>query len=196
MTEKAGAKQTILRAAERCIARNGVRGLRVHDVAKEAGVSTSLLYYHFTDRDGLLAATLDHVNDNASVHRIEGTSGDTAVDRLASLLVGEIQDVDEVRTGSVAWNELRATAVFEEGLRAPLARTTETWNDRITAALDETGADGDHAALAQVLTALVEGLSGRWLGGELTTREAQDLLRTAIDHLIRPGGPIRTGRTA
>ena len=188
MTEKADAKQAILQAAERCISRHGVRGLRVHDVAKEASVSTSLLYYHFTDRDGLLAATLDHVNDNASVHRLEVTTGDTAVDRLASLLLGEIQDLDEVRTGSVAWNELRATAVFEDGIRAPLARTTETWNARIAAALGETDAAGDHTALAQVLTALVEGLSGRWLGGELTTREAQDLLRTAIDHLIRPGG--------
>lgn len=183
MSTQPSAKQTILAAAERCIAEHGVRGLRVHDVAKAAGVSTSLLYYHFTDRDGLLAATLDHVNENASTYRLEGTTDDSPLDRLTALLVGEIQDRDEVRTGSVAWNELRATAVFEQSIRAPLARTTATWNDRIAAVLDDLAVPGDRPALAAVLTALVEGVSGRWLGDELTTREAQDLLRTAIDHL-------------
>ena len=59
-------RSQILRAAARRIARDGVRGLRVTDVAEEAGVSPGLLYYHFTDRSGLLSATLDYINDHAN----------------------------------------------------------------------------------------------------------------------------------
>ncbi|MZE52785.1 TetR family transcriptional regulator, partial [Streptomyces sp. SID5770] len=40
----------ILEAAARVIARRGVRGLRVEELAAEAGVSTALIYYHFKDR--------------------------------------------------------------------------------------------------------------------------------------------------
>lgn len=183
-------QDTILQAAARCIARQGVRGLRVHDVAAEAGVSTSLLYYHFTDRDGLLAATLDHINDVAAGHRLDGASGETALDRLEALLLGEIRDDDDIHTGSIAWNELRATAVFETGLRGPLAHTTATWNSRVRAALDETGTGtgGDSDQLAAVLTAMIEGLSGRWLGGEISTDQARTLIRTAVHRIITPTG--------
>ncbi|WP_425558559.1 helix-turn-helix domain-containing protein, partial [Kitasatospora albolonga] len=36
----------ILRAATRVISRRGVRGLRVAELATEAGVSAALIYYH------------------------------------------------------------------------------------------------------------------------------------------------------
>ncbi|MYV72610.1 TetR family transcriptional regulator, partial [Streptomyces sp. SID1046] len=43
-------RRAILEGAARVIARRGVRGLRVSDLAAEAGVSTALIYYHFKDR--------------------------------------------------------------------------------------------------------------------------------------------------
>lgn len=179
-------QKSILEGAAQCIARNGVRGLRVHDVALEAGVSTSLLYYHFKDRDGLLAATLEHINGTASDYRVEGAEGASALERLESHLLGEIQDRDQVWANSVAWNELRASAVFEPEIAGPLAQTTAVWHDDITALIravqDEDGlaADKDARKAAIVLTSLVEGLSGRWLTGELTADEARELLRDAI----------------
>ena len=56
---RAGRREAILDAAARLIARRGVRGLRVEEVATEAGVSPPLLYYHFESRAGLVRATLD-----------------------------------------------------------------------------------------------------------------------------------------
>ncbi|MEV7395938.1 TetR family transcriptional regulator [Aeromicrobium sp. NPDC092404] len=171
----------IVRAAARCIARQGVRGLRVHDVAAEAGVSTSLLYYHFADRDGLLAATLAHVDALVPEPRT-GTAAD-----LTELLLGEITDDDAIRAGSVAWSELRASAAFEDAIREPLARRTAAWNDRIQAALETAGAPGDTAMLAIALTALVEGLTGRWISGELTTDEARGVLAGTVERLVPAG---------
>lgn len=69
----------ILRAAARVIARRGVRGLRVSEVAAEAGISTALVYYHFKDRAGLLHRTLEFISDRAeryTVGRPQGGHGD------------------------------------------------------------------------------------------------------------------------
>lgn len=177
----------ILTAATTCIARNGVRGMRVNDVAAEAGVSPGLLYYHFTDRAGLLAATLEHINKQVS----KDDSAPSAERRdpgrhFRHLLLDEIQDDADVRRNSVAWNELRACAVFEADLAGPLARTTAEWNQAIAEAMAGAGtgaAEEDTALTAEILTSLVEGISGRWLNGTISTDHARTLLTTAIDAL-------------
>lgn len=46
--------QRILRAAGACFGRKGYRGASMQDIAREAGVSKSLLHYHFTSKEHLL----------------------------------------------------------------------------------------------------------------------------------------------
>lgn len=177
----------ILNAATTCIARNGVRGMRVNDVAAEAGVSPGLLYYHFTDRAGLLAATLEHINKQVS--KDDSAPSPDADDRtrhFRHLLLDEIKDDAEVRRNSVAWNELRACSIFEQELAEPLSRTTAEWNREIAQAIEaaNAGTSEDEAAVtAEILTSLVEGISGRWLSGFITADHARSLLTTAIDSL-------------
>ncbi|MFJ4170015.1 TetR/AcrR family transcriptional regulator [Paenarthrobacter sp. NPDC089714] len=177
----------ILTAATTCIARSGVRGLRVNDVAKEAGVSSGLLYYHFTDRAGLLAATLEHINKQVSKDDVPGSrTTQNSGKHLRHLLLDEIKDDADVRRNSVAWNELRACSIFEQELTEPLARTTSQWNSEIAEAIRAANpdADDDQAAVtAEILTSLVEGISGRWLSGFITTEHARSLVSAAIDSL-------------
>ncbi|MET3175303.1 UNVERIFIED_ORG: TetR/AcrR family transcriptional repressor of bet genes [Arthrobacter sp. UYCu721] len=178
----------ILNAATTCIARSGVRGMRVNDVAAEAGVSPGLLYYHFTDRAGLLAATLEHINKQVSKDDAVLSSLD-AGDRsrhVRHLLLDEIKDDADVRRNSVAWNELRACSIFEQELAEPLSRTTAEWNREIAQAIvaaSEGTSEDEASVTAEILTSLVEGISGRWLSGFITTDHARYLLTTAIDSL-------------
>lgn len=92
----------ILEAAVRVIARNGVRGLRVEELAAEAGVSTALIYYHFKDRAGLIQRTLAFISDRATGYTdeaVENTEDARAV--LLQLLLSELQDTrGSVRTAS------------------------------------------------------------------------------------------------
>ncbi|AUG80496.1 TetR family transcriptional regulator [Kitasatospora sp. MMS16-BH015] len=189
----------ILRAATRVIARRGVRGLRVGELATEAGVSTSLIYYHFTDRAGILRETLEYISDRADRYTAEaaqaaGRGGDPRAD-LEQVLLLELQDTTEVRENSTAWGELRATAVFEPELREELARNTHTWVHDIAELLgraNPTGTAPAHAAAAERLTALVEGLSTRWHSGSLPVAHARTLLRGAIEAELthcRPPAP-------
>ncbi|UJB46051.1 helix-turn-helix domain-containing protein [Streptomyces sp. A1-5] len=116
----------LLAATCRVIALRGGRGLRVEDVAAEAGVSRTLIYYHFRDRAGLVASALEYVNDRAE---------------------GYVAGADE---GSVP-------------------------------------ASVDSRAAAVRLTSLVEGLSGRWLAGLLTTAEARAHVAAALERELAEG---------
>jgi len=207
---------TILEAATRMIAQAGVRGLRVERIAEAAGVSTALIYYHFTDRAGLLRETLAFIADRADRYTAPDPDSLDARSVLEQVLLRELQDTEDVRENSTAWGELRSTAIFEDYLRDQLRDSTRQWITDITelaakALAEQSRAEsadhpglstggpstggpstggpsashpgastGDPAAIAERLTALVEGLSERWLSGSIPLARAQHMLRDSI----------------
>jgi AcrR family transcriptional regulator len=190
---------TILEAATRMIAQAGVRGLRVERIAEAAGVSTALIYYHFTDRAGLLRETLAFIADRADRYTAPDPDSHDARSVLEQVLLRELQDTEDVRENSTAWGELRSTAIFEDYLRDQLRDSTRQWitdiTELATKALAEQSHDqstggpstggpaaaaADPAAIAERLTALVEGLSERWLSGSIPLARAQHMLRDSI----------------
>ncbi|MFJ7494645.1 TetR/AcrR family transcriptional regulator [Streptomyces sp. NPDC097727] len=180
-------RTVILKAAARVIARRGVRGLRVSEIAAEAGVSTALVYYHFKDRAGILHRTLEFISDRAGRYtagRAEcGGPGRTPRQELERSLLLEFQDRPEVRENSTAWGELRATAVFDPELREALAEAHLIWIGELTDTLGRIHRTANAAALtasAERLTAALEGLSMRWLSELLPMGHARDLMRGAI----------------
>lgn len=156
------------------------------ELAAEAGVSTSLIYYHFTDRAGILRETLEFISERADRYTAQwdpGEAADNPLTELAQVLLLELQDTVEVRENSTAWGELRASAVFDADLRVDLAKATHTWVHEIAELLGRaqpTGTAPAHAASAERLTALLEGLSVRWLSGSLPREHARRLLGGAI----------------
>ncbi|QDQ09257.1 TetR/AcrR family transcriptional regulator [Streptomyces spectabilis] len=177
----------ILEAAARVIARRGVRGLRVEELAAEAGVSTGLIYYHFKDRTGILRHTLEFINERAERYtaaRAESGAPLSPREELGEALLLEFQDSPEVRENSTAWGELRASAVFDPALREDLARATLVWVQDVAGLLGRVRPLAPAAALAAAaerLTALLEGLSMRWLSGGLSLDHARGLVREAVD---------------
>lgn len=170
------------------IARRGVRGMRVQEIAKDAGVSVTLLYHYFGSREGLLEAALQAVSDQAERYDARYASeAATAREELVARLVGELGGTEEIRTNSAAWGELRWASVFDENLREAVHQLTAEWVKEITELIErvqaEEGTAGtiDPGAAAERLVALVEGLSGRWLTGAIDVGHLQELLAQAID---------------
>ncbi|MFD7759076.1 TetR/AcrR family transcriptional regulator [Streptomyces microflavus] len=184
-------RTAILEAAATVIARRGVRGLRVEELAEEAGVSKALIYYHFEDRTGLLRRTLAFVNNRAERYTAEqAAAGQPATEtpagplrRLEQALLLELQDLPHVRENSTAWGELRASAVFDPELRGELALASVIWVREVADQLGEARPTAPESALtasAERLTALLEGLSARWLSGILPLTDARTRMREAI----------------
>ncbi|MER7986087.1 helix-turn-helix domain-containing protein [Streptomyces noursei] len=189
-------RTAIMEAAARVIARRGVRGLRVEELAAEAGVSTALIYYHFKDRAGILRRSLEFINDRAAAYTTERDPDAAPLDprqELEQALLLELQDDEAVRENSIAWGELRASAIFEPHLREDLAKATLIWVQEIADLLGRVcpmATAAGRAVAAERLTAVVEGLSMRWLSGILPLGRARELVVDAIDaELERLGRP-------
>jgi len=188
----AGKREAIVVAAATAIARSGVRGMRVEEVAAAAGVSPALLYYHFSSRAGLVRAALEHASEQAPSSRLgrdpEGASGYAA---LEAALLGELDDDEAVREAAIVWGEVSASAVFDPDLRDAVRTVTEDWRSRVAAAIRKGIEDGsiddavDADRSADVLISLVDGLCTRWLTGALLREEARRLLSEALGRTLR-----------
>ncbi|MBA8926959.1 AcrR family transcriptional regulator [Kutzneria viridogrisea] len=178
-------RTALLEAACRMIALRGVRGLRVDQVAREAEASTALIYYHFKNRQGLLAAVVEFVSERAFGYA-DAPGGRTARDRVIDQLQLEFQDTDAVIENSAVWGELRAASVFDRELREVVREQTGRWVGDLEQAIANGQDEGSFAAAviaedtAVRLTALVEGLAPRWLSGLITTARVHELLEAAV----------------
>ena len=99
---KVDRREAILVAAAQLIARRGVRGLRVEEVATEAGVSPPLLYYHFASRSGLIRAALEHASEHApSTALRRSPAGKDGFEAVKAALLAELDDDRAVRENAV-----------------------------------------------------------------------------------------------
>ncbi|MFC7766240.1 TetR/AcrR family transcriptional regulator [Leucobacter soli] len=191
------AARRIVEASWRAIARAGIRKFRVTDVASDAGVSVGLVYYHFTDRNGLLQATMDHANRMTAIAGgipdQDGRRSDgCGFDRLAELLLADMSGTPTMRDNAVVWQELMGEALFEAGIRDEVNATLVDWQENVRSTIADGQADGsirsdvDAETAARVLTALVDGLLSRITIGSLSWDAAGLALRSAMDGLLRP----------
>ena len=183
-------RTALLDAAIEQIAANGVRGMRIQEVAKSAGVSAALIYHHFGDRATLLQAALLHIGQRADAYT-QPADG-TAREMLTIVLLDEFQDDAVVQANSAAWGELRDTAIFDPSLRPTIVMLTDRWIDDLARYVELGATDGsinpelDPPTAGAQLTALAEGLSGRWLIGMLTTEQARSSLASGVELLLGP----------
>jgi len=180
-------REAILTAAARVIARSGVRGLRVEEVASEAGVSPPLLYYHFASRQGLIRAALERASDKAPSAALRADSGAmSGYEAVEAALLAELDEARAVRDNAIVWGEVSATAVFEAELREDVKRVTEGWSATVADAISRGMEDGsiragiDPKQAAEVLITLVDGLCNRWLAGAMERERARELLVAAL----------------
>jgi len=191
--QPADSRDAILVAACRAVAEQGIRGMRLEAVAREAGVSVPLVYYHFESRPGLIRAVLRYVGAAAPSEVLrERPPGFSAYEALEAALISEIDDEPRVRDASVIWGEVNASAVFDPKLRDELRRVNRAWSALVAEAIESGIADGsvdptvDPAVAAELLISLVDGLCARWLGGTLEVERARRLVAAALRAALAP----------
>jgi AcrR family transcriptional regulator len=190
-------KRTILDAAVSVIARKGVRGLRVEEVAERAGVAVSLLYYHFDNRSGLIRATLKHANERAAQTIEHLDAGErNGAELIVTMLLAELEDPVQARELSILWSEVMAAAFFDASLHEQLAQARQRSSTLLADAVWQGQEDGSIAALgapndlAALLTAVVDGISAHWLAGLITRDRARELLAMSVASLLGINGAV------
>lgn len=173
--QRAGARDRILSAAVRRIASEGIDGVRIARIAMDAGVSTSLVHYHFESREALLAEALDWSYARAGDARISAgePAGASHAERLASMIGQCLPTTESLHEDWVLWVELWLRAVRYPELRPVAeelyARMHAWFAHEISAGV----ADGEFARcdadeVADRVLALLDGFGVRTLIGDST----------------------------
>ena len=169
------ARERILDAAVKLIAREGIDDVRIARIAMAAGVSASLLHYHFDSREALLAEALEHSYEIAGNARISVPEDEPApaTRRLAAMIDQCLPLNDELRDDWVLWVELWLRAVRHPELRPTAARLYERMRVWFAEAIAEGVASGEFTAedpgrTADRLLALIDGYGIRALNEDPT----------------------------
>jgi AcrR family transcriptional regulator len=211
---KASARERILAAAVRQIAREGIDGVRIARIAMEARVSSALVHYHFETRDALLAEALDYSYHRAGESRIAGEDELPAAShahRLQSMIDGCLPTTPDLTEDWVLWVELWLRAARHPDLRPVAeelyARMHAWFRDEIAAGVK----DGeflrcDPDDVADRTLALIDGFGLRTLIGDgaIPLERARQAVSSALardlglgDALAQAGEPApRAARAA
>jgi AcrR family transcriptional regulator len=165
------AREHILDAAVERIATDGIDDVRIARIAMDAGVSSSLVHYHFETREALLAEALEHSFELAGDVRIGPEGEDDApshAHRLAAMIDQCLPYPGPLERDWMLWVELWLRAARRPELRPTAARLYErmhAWfSDEIAAGIaDGEFADCDADALTDTALAMLDGFGIRAL---------------------------------
>jgi len=185
-------RDRILAAAAQVIGERGLDAFVVKDIAARAGVTSQLTYYHFPNRQALVRGVFQYAAERApSVNLLHLDREASGYEALRSALHAEFDDSPEVRDLNLIWNEVTALPIEDPELAEAVQRATERWNEQVTIGILRGLADGSvetaaaPQAVAELLTALVEGLSQRWLAGLITPDDARRTLDVVLSTIRR-----------
>ena len=173
-SSKSSARERILAAAVRQIAREGIDGVRIARIAMAARVSSALVHYHFETRDALLAEALEYSYVHAGEARIAGEeelAGASHAERLQSMIDGCLPTTPGLAEDWVLWVELWLRAARHPDLRPVAeelyARMHAWFRDEIAAGVqDGEFARCDPDEVADRTMALIDGFGIRTLIGD------------------------------
>ena len=184
-----GARERILAAAVERIARDGIDEVRIARIAMDAGVSTSLVHYHFETRDALLEQALEYSYELAGDVRLgpEGDAHDLATaERLAAMLDQCLPYPGILERDWILWVELWLRAVRHPEMRPTAARLyarmREWFAEAIATGIEcgELRADLDPDRTADRILALADGYGVRVLFGDMDVAHARRELWSAL----------------
>jgi AcrR family transcriptional regulator len=193
---KPRARERILAAAVRRIAREGIDEVRIARIAMDAGVSTALVHYHFDTREALLAEALEYSYARAGNARIMsgGLPAASHAERLRSMIDHCLPGSPSLIEDWVLWVELWLRTVRHPEL-APVAEELygrlRTWfADEIAAGVaDREFAPCDPDAVADRALALIDGFGLRTLIGDsaVPLERARDEVWSALKRELERG---------
>jgi AcrR family transcriptional regulator len=193
-----GARERILAAAVDRIATDGIDDMRIARVATQAGVSTSLVHYHFETREALLAEALEYSYELTGDVRIGEGEGEAAdhFEQLAGLIDQFLPYPGHLQKDWILYVELWLRAVRHPEMRPTGVRLYGRMRDWVAEGIAAGIGDGsfkpgaDPVLVADRLIALADGYGVRVLIGDLDIEHARrEVWAGLAEELGLPEGP-------
>jgi len=158
-------RQQLIDATMKCIARKGMSGTTLGDVASEAGLSQGIVNLHFKSKDNLLNETLRSLADDykSQFDRALGRAGPTAAEKLLAVMELDFKpsicDRKKLALWFAFWGEAKSRPTY----RQICDESDQYYDDvveQLCATIIEDGAyqTVSAAAAANALTSMTNGL--------------------------------------
>ena len=149
-------------ASLRLFAHHGYAGTTVRMIAREAGVSSGLLYAYFAGKDGLLRAIFEESMDDVRRSFADAEAGGSPAERIERLVRASLRIV---RSRESFWRlsyGIRMQAAVLDELEPRVAGWTEEIRRVLLGYLEEAGVPSPEIEAA-VLFALIDGVSQHYV---------------------------------
>lgn len=162
-------RRSLLDAAAKVIARKGLTGITMNDIAQEAGCSYGVAAFHFKSKDGLIQAALDHlVAEYDTALNRPGAENETPADRLKAMVLldfdAKISNAEHVAVWSAFWAESARNADYRRRLVELKARYHAFVKAEVVALAKARKLKVDAGVIASTLNAIVDGF---WIANQV-----------------------------
>jgi AcrR family transcriptional regulator len=190
-------REELLEATWRVIARAGIVGVTIREIAREAGVSTGILAHYFGSKEELLASALRLSHRRVYDRISERTRGTMGTEALRTIMLEALPlDDERLLEAQIEMNFL-SLALGNDALRelqnAEFERFWDVLHHRVGEAqqLGEIAADVDPSWVTHQLIILVEGLSleAALYPARVQPARQHEILETFLRQLSADGGP-------
>ncbi|MGC0141692.1 TetR/AcrR family transcriptional regulator [Pseudactinotalea sp. Z1732] len=185
----------IVRAAIETVAETGYSGASLSRIARRAGISKSVISYHFAGKDDLLTQVVtDFFADTEAHMRAELAAARTATDLIRTWVSAQIDYFARHRAQFLAMTEIVMNHRDAAGAR-PFLEVIAGEVEAISRILTDGQRAGEFrdfvvTDVAVIIIRATEGVLGAWMADEHTDLDAQTAaLIDFIDHAIRNQPP-------
>ena len=155
----------LVKACHKIIARRGLTGITLNDVAAEAGCSYGVIAFHFKTKDRLLLATLEAMLSDYEALWPGPPETSIAPEQAAGELVAMIEADFHFRTATAGrlavwaafWAETPRVPAYRKACNALKQRYNVIVARLVQCLVDESGAPMDACLIADGLNALIDG---------------------------------------
>lgn len=158
-------RQQILLSTCQVIAHQGVKALRMADIAQVAGLSTGIIHYYFDNKKDLIRAAFQKNFECSLQNRVDISNSDrTPLEKLHAHIDATLPtDKDSIRSWHV-WMELWSASLHDDGLQKLNDRAYTERRQIVTQVVENCRHNGslniqDPTETADMLMALLDGLA-------------------------------------
>lgn len=160
-------KEQIVRAALEIIGKDGIQGLTTSGIARAVGISEANIYRHFKNKDAILTATVEDLEDTISnILKTVINRKISPIDKLAQIFKLHLSHIQENK--GVPRLVFSSELHFRQDLRDKLSSLIDGYLKILTGILEEGIKSGsvksetDSAAMAGLFVGMIQLSALRW----------------------------------
>ena len=182
----AARRRAIAAAAWPLFTSNGYEAVKVADIAREAGMSSSAVHYYFHSKNDIFLATLDLCSEQAAGRREAVTSISDPARRLVRFAHVQLDGSAEATREWTTWAQFWASSPIFADAKEATAVAYSRWDQQLRAIVLEGMASGQFTASApedmmSAVTATIDGLGVQMLIGALSATDAADAVTAYLN---------------